>query len=630
MTRYYLTRTPSAVTITGWPGWDYTRLDGFPNRFTLAAAKVAGQVPQVRSGAQHPPSSTGAAATSQHVLDTALPAGTVAGTLDAAAVGYRVGTSSVTYRPRLRLAVVSADGTTERGVLLEATHPATIGTYSGYSAHTWAAAPLTPVVAVAGDRLVLTIGTTGTNASTTGTFAALHRDGGEPSTPDIPANLPAGTSTTAMAPWVDITWTTPPDPPTEPEYDRRWWTHRLAVRLGLDPVAVQPVVMVETYDPPADAWTTSPDLSAALVSYSVTYGREDATSSLDPLAASAVFTAARLTAPPTIGTRVRIRLCDPVADALGLDASERVRFTGEVTDSTGDRRRVKATCVGRLGRAYRLTVPAVDLPGDQAHGRVERLLFGTGLALDVGTIDTDPAEVVPADRDAPLSAHVVEVEQSTTGRLVEQPTGRLDWHGPEHRRGVAPALTLTPAELLADPSWSQRLADVVNTVTVSTGSGSVTVTDPVSVDAVTGHGPYPATVSTVLTDATAARGLGSLIVGRRTRPAWHLPALELDLIRTASAAHLPELLRLRHGDRIRLADLPPAVPLPADVFVEGWTETANPRTWRLSVAVTDPLLSGTAVRWVDVPATAAYQWADVAPALTWLDTARVEYPADLI
>ena len=50
----------------------------------------------------------------------------------------------------------------------------------------------------------------------------------------------------------------------------------------------------------------------------------------------------------------------------------------------------------------------------------------------------------------------------------------------------------------------------------------------------------------------------------------------------------------------------------------GWTDTIEGDLWTQTVVVSDPVFSGLAEPWADVPATLL--WQDVAPACLWRDT----------
>lgn len=560
--------------------------------------------------------------TSIQGISAPLPAGPVSGTV--AAVNS-ASTSNANARMRLSMTVrvVSSDGSVVRGVLVAAAQSPTLVT-EAFVTHTIGPVALAPVTAQAGDRLLVEFGVYRDPAASV--LRSTQVGFGDPATPPADWPFAAGVAGEGV-PWVEFVLDDPPPPPAPIDVDNRWWTHRLAASLGLDPVAVQPVVQVQTWT--GGAWSTDADLSNALAGYQVTYGRNDVRGDVDPIRGTLTLATVRVPTTPAIATRVRVRLCDEVADALGL--VDPVRFTGEVTDPLVDHAAglTKLVCVGRLGRAYRQPV-TTGWPVETDADRIARILAGTGVDVPVGTIDAGTVTLAAAATDTTAARLVEQVTASTLGQLVEQPDGTVDWHGPDHRRGTVPALTLAAAAVFRAITWSQRMADLVNRVTVKVAAGpQYTVDMPWSVDPSTGYGPYPASIDTLLTSELDARTLAARIVARRFLPCWQLPDLQVDLVRTLPLAQLPTVLELRHGHRVELADLPAGCPVPPRVFIEGWTETATPRAWRWSATVSDPIQSGVAVRWIDVPQTGARTWADVDPTLTWLDALRIEDPDDL-
>lgn len=430
---------------------------------------------------------------------------------------------------------------------------------------------------------------------------------------DTRTSTPATVEGTTLAP-----------PPADPRY----WTNRLADTLGL--YDVQPVVEVRRWA--GGSWVLDADLSHALAGYSVTYGRPGATGPADPIKATLTLATRLAPTTPEAATRLQVALCEPVATALGLTPDEAVRFTGEVTDPAVNHanRLTTLVCAGRLGRANRTPVDGSAWPVEDDGARVERIVAATGLGMAV-TADPGTVNLAAPTRTEPGAKLLDLVINSAGGQVVEQPHGVIDWHDANRRRGVNPALTLTASEVFRSITWAQRVGEVVNAATIKTASGAtVEVVDAYSASSETGYGPYPASVDTALVDEEDAYALGTLLVGRRSRPAWSLPDVIVDLLRTVPLDDLPPLLRLRHGNRLLLDGLPAACPVPPKVFVEGWTETATPRAWRLTVGVSDPMLSGVSPRYIDVPATEAYRYADVDPTMTYFGVARTEDPAELL
>lgn len=106
------------------------------------------------------------------------------------------------------------------------------------------------------------------------------------------------------------------------------------------------------------SWEADPDLSAALIGYSLNYGRSALHQPPGPL--TATVSLARTGTAPEIGDRFRLRVG---ADLLppGTPPAAATRFTGEVTDVEADPLggTYTVTAVGRYGRRSRVPVRLV-------------------------------------------------------------------------------------------------------------------------------------------------------------------------------------------------------------------------------------------------------------------------------
>lgn len=421
-------------------------------------------------------------------------------------------------------------------------------------------------------------------------------------------------------------------PPAPPPPDWRaipgMVSHELLAAAGLDPHPTgpnQPLFVWQTHTPAG--WVTDPPLSAALTGWNITHGRPNARDQVGPNTATFTLLAPFMGATPQLGDRCRVAVGDQLAEASLIPGHP--RFTGEVTDVVLDPARsvAQVTAVGRWARASRREVTAAASFPVEADGyRVARVLAAV-LPDAAGQIDPGAFELATPPAAETAAGLVATAAASTAGQLVENRDGTLDWHDPNHRRGSAVKVVLTAAELLTGFTWAQRVGDVCNKMTVGYADGrTVTVTDETSVAA---RDEYPAGVDTALTTAADAQVRGALTVGRFSAPTWQLPAVTIDLLRSVPADKIPALLALRHGDLITLAGLPPGGPFTgAKVYVEGVTDVATPRSWRLTLHVSDPATSSAFLRWKDVPP--GVKWSTVDPSITWLDVARFKDQSELL
>lgn len=384
--------------------------------------------------------------------------------------------------------------------------------------------------------------------------------------------------------------------------------------------------------PLVDGWILDPDRSAALMSWTPSYGRPDPSARAEPIGVTVSLASSIAGSAPELGERFRLTLCDDAATALGLGVDDVARFTGEVTDVDIDPARGVQTItgVGQLARALRRGVDGRSWPVEDDGNRVARILLAAAPDL-IGDLDAGTANLItPTDATSKVGALLDLASDSTGGQVLEQPTGAVDWHDAEHRRGVPVTVTLNPDQILNSIKWSQHVGALINAATIAyggTAGGEVVATDAASVDL---FDTYPVKVTTALADSSDAYSLGSLIVGRRGEPVWSLPALVIDLARSIDpATELADLLTLRNGDRIAVTGLPLGGPYSGDVefYVEGFEESATQRSWRLALAISDTRISGVSVRWLDAPA--ALTWDGVVPTLSWLDVATIENPAEL-
>lgn len=391
----------------------------------------------------------------------------------------------------------------------------------------------------------------------------------------------------------------------------------LAAQLDIDPAV------------PLIVWDgTDVDSTTALVSYVVARGRGDVTRTTEPSTCTVGLDSRRTDYTPRVGDQLPLRIHPEYAAALEVDPA---RFTGRVTDvALADDNTITVTATGTSARLTS-RVGAEPWPAELDGARAARILaaLATIQPVDVGTIEPGTVRVLARDVDAqPAGALLDELAVSAYGLLIEGRDGALSWHDANHRRDATPVVELGGDAIMRPFAWTQGIGDLVNSVTVTYGTGAaVTITDPASADPVTGHGLAAGEIRSVLAAQVDAATLAFRMVARRAVPLWRLPAVTVDLMRTARA-QLPHLLEIETGDLVDLTGLPGRGPgTEALAWVEGMTESMTRTAWRTSLALSDYLSGGVNLRWVDVPAGIA--WDDVAAGLTWLDSARITDPTDL-
>jgi len=293
-------------------------------------------------------------------------------------------------------------------------------------------------------------------------------------------------------------------------------------------------------------------------------------------------------------------------------------FTGSVTASAADTLTVgDATTVtyapgrfqGNVGyvavydtalsaaRIAAHAAPRNGFAGDTTDARVSRFLgFGgvtTGLVLDAGqtTVGTYPQlgkDVVSACQD---------MATTEGGVFWVRPAGGIRFANRRYRDTTTPVLTLDasiPALLdpdVWDPAYDETTLVNTSTVSRSAESGTLstqTYTDTVSLAA---FGESDADVTTYTQFDQDALNLAQAQVAGNAYPAFRLNQLAVNF-HAATSSLYAQLAAVEIGSRIRIINIPAAAaPMSTlDLFVEGWTETPTPTTYRV-VFDTSPVVA---------------------------------------
>ena len=352
------------------------------------------------------------------------------------------------------------------------------------------------------------------------------------------------------------------------------------------------------------------DLANVLASVAIRHGRDDVDG---PIQASTATL--RLRAIP----RADLELWAPGTSLEVRDTDGDPIFTGRITDNgllDDDPRvdsRLEVIAVSPLADAGRRPVGGHQWPAELWGARMARILSEANLTgiVQAPTPDVPLAATVPIDPLDPTSFETMdalaalETDRSSIGATAfDQADGRIVVQAYAARAGVYTPVRLDPVDVLYSPPWSRNL-DVVNRVVLGYGygAGSITVDDPAS-QAI--HGVrWSGSFETGLADAATATSIANLWLSRLSEPRWKLPSLTL-------LKRYP----LKVGLVLELLNLPATAPLGQwTPIVEGWTDIIEGPDWHQEVVLSDPLLSGLALPWRDVPA--GFRWLDVDPACSW-------------
>jgi hypothetical protein len=360
-------------------------------------------------------------------------------------------------------------------------------------------------------------------------------------------------------------------------------------------------------------------------------------------------------------------------DAITLDGPDGRMFAGRImqrtlTHTTDDRVRVGLFTVTAAGPLAVLGLRKIgDVPWPQESGtqRATRILTaaGTPWAVD-GQVDL---QVLPRDVDAqPASGLLDELASWTSAAVFDTPDGHVVYQALSGRsRPIVaymwqdfdpamtwdqfdPALTwdgdpptladwLSPTSELPvvlpcaavgwEPEWQSSEATIINHIAIGYGledpQGVVELEDAASIAR---HGRRYLHQGTQLATEADALARASHILTTQPQERWQIGDVTVALDHLDPATYI-KVLGLVCGDHVTLQGLPqPAPAIDWTGIVEGWTFTQwadrGVFSERLTLALSDPLLSLAVMRWDDYPGT--YRWSQHPSYLTWDDLDSID------
>jgi len=380
------------------------------------------------------------------------------------------------------------------------------------------------------------------------------------------------------------------------------------LELEAEPRAPLWIGAVRITDPAGDPYLI--DLGYVLASVSIRHGKDSVDGGVQAATATLAFRAI---------PRAELKLWTVGSTLTVDDTASRRLFTGTITDSTvtDDDPRTDAVltviATSTLELAGRRQVAGHAWPAEGWGARVARILSEANLtgsvqapSPDVPIAATKPEEgsTTYASMDAlqALNAALDDV----AGTAFELGDGSIVVQAYEGRQGRYPLLTLDPSLVLFSPDWHQVL-DVKNRIVMGYGygAGSVTVDEP---DSQARYGlRWTGLFDSGLADAATANSRALDWLDRNAWPRWELSSVTLLA---------PQALNV--GQLVELTELPASAPFAAwNAVIEGWTDTLEGPDWTQEVVLSDPIESGLALPWQDVPPT--IRWTDVVPTCRWAD-----------
>ena len=294
------------------------------------------------------------------------------------------------------------------------------------------------------------------------------------------------------------------------------------------------------------------------------------------------------------------------------------RFTGRITDARLDVDELTVIAAGPLSTLRGYPIGAGDYPEETWSARIARAFADAGLE-SLLELEHDPAfNPILAARTAAtagpttLGDYLTFLLPTVGAGAADLPDGQILVQA-VGARSLDDLYELDPADVTYAPAWVEELprGNIVTVRYHADQGASVTVTEPSSIAI---YGDRAETIDTALRDTADATYRANLRLGRGAFSHWNI--LEAPVLRG---------LELSLGAPILLSSMPPASPFePWTPILEGWTDTITGDDWTMTLALSDPLVSGLTVPWVAVPLEPAYHWDTVDEETDWTEALTLE------
>lgn len=335
----------------------------------------------------------------------------------------------------------------------------------------------------------------------------------------------------------------------------------------------------------------------------------------EPTATTCQITLLDVTAADVLAFEVGQRLAVMVADGAATPVP---RFSGYVTDAALLDNELTIIGAGEVSRLRLYVVGETDWPAEPWSARVTRIFSEAGMAARLD-LEPDPAfdpilaaRVFASAGATTLGDYLAFLAAMVGAAVTDRPNGdiRVQAIG---ARSVAAAVKLDPADVEFAPAWRQELprGNIVTVRYQADQGASVTVTDQASIDL---YGERAETIDTAFQNASDANARANQRLARAAFAHWNIP--EAPIVRG---------LTLELGTPVELSAMPDASPAdPWTPILEGWTDELSGDVWRMTLSLSDPLLSGAILPWASVPTTSAYQWNTIDTATDWTEALTLD------
>jgi hypothetical protein len=342
----------------------------------------------------------------------------------------------------------------------------------------------------------------------------------------------------------------------------------------------------------------------------VRVGRQDIYSKASTSTASIVFYGVETDVTrPYVGAEVIITATGSYAVFRGIISDATLSV-----DSPTSGARLTVTAIGNSSRLAYVKVGGSGYPAQTVGNRLDAIMSEAGFststfpkyAIDAPASVTSRTVAAYTGGEATAQTLIDQVSESTRGFLYDSRDGRVVWQAIEQRNTLAFDSVSSSATIFA-PEWRQD-TQVINDVTVVWSSGNVYGTDARSISA---YGTRELSVTTILDVQADATTLASSLLARSKRPRWQL--VNVGTITTSDSTIEP-------GQPVTISNLPAGSPAAkAYGVVEGYENRYYRGDHTVSYFISDPVQSGIALAWEDIPASTAYQWQDALAGVVWDD-----------
>ena len=335
-------------------------------------------------------------------------------------------------------------------------------------------------------------------------------------------------------------------------------------------------------------------------------------------------------------------------------------FGGDVTDidvevrsagSNGIQETIRITALGALSKLPKILTEGVlskDYDGNQIYTILSALLFGTWNSVppalqwedyDPTTTWANAENTGLGDIDRPGDYELTARSSATTdvyslvsalatsglGYLYEDASGRIGYADSTHRSQYLAAngyVEVTGNHALASGiRTSKRIGDLRNKVTIQyKANAQETATDAASIAL---YGEQAQIIQTSIEAQADAETQAAFYLSLRAYPQDQFRAITFPLTNPEiDDSDRDNLLNVFMGEALDITDLPAnMVDGRFQGFVEGWTFSAGYNRLDLTLVLSPLAYSLQAMKWVDVPATEA--WNTISTTLDWLNATIV-------